>query len=186
VSTNGGLTFTNNAVEPAGAGTTSDNFPVVANAGGGHLVAVWLEVDAATSKVLFNDSHDWGATWGSARTLVASGTSVYPWVAAQGSKVAISLYNTSAVATPATVPASAQWFESYVESTDGGTTFTSLSTVDTTPAKSGLVCVSGINCTSGREFGDFQSVTIDNSGRANVSYDRVTASGTQTVFDRQS
>jgi hypothetical protein len=184
-SANGGLTFTNSPVGPAGPGVTSDNFPVVANAGGGHLVAVWLEDDAASSKVLYNDSLNWGATWGTAKTLVSSGTSVYPWVAAGGSKVAISLYHTSAVATPATVPSSAQWFESYRESTDGGTTFTPLTTIDATPAKTGIVCVSGINCSSGREFGDFQTVTLDGAGRANVSYDRVTGSGRQTMFDRQ-
>ena len=185
-SANGGLTFTNSPVAPAGPGTTSDNFPVAANAGGGHLVAVWLEVDSSSTKVLFNDSHDWGATWGAPRALVTSGTSVYPWVAAQGSKVAISLYTTSAVATPDTVSPSAQWFESYLESNDGGSTFTPVATIDPTPAKTGIVCVGGINCSSGREFGDFQTVTIDNAGRANATYDRVVGSAVQTMFVRQS
>ena len=185
-SSNGGLTFTNTPVGPATSGTTNGSFPVVANAGGNHLVAVWTEVDGNTDRVLFNDSPDWGATWGTVRTLVSQGTSVYPWVAAQGSKVSISLYHTTQQATPDTVSSSAQWFESYLESTDGGSSFSALATIDPTPAKTGIVCTGGVNCSTGREFGDFQTVTLDNLGRANVSYDRVTASGTQTMFDRQS
>ena len=50
----------------------------------------------------------------------------------------------------------------------------------------GIVCVGGIDCSSGREFGDFQTVTIDNAGRANVVYDRVTGTDSQVMFVRQS
>lgn len=185
-SSDGGLTFTNTAVGPSTSGTTNGSFPVVANAGNGHLVAVWTEVDGNRDKVLFNASPDWGATWGGVRTLISGGTSVYPWVAAQGSKVSISTYYTSQQATPDTVGPTAQWLESYLESTDGGMTFSVLAPIDPTPAKIGIVCTGGVNCSSGREFGDFQTVTIDNLGRANVAYDRVTSSGTQTMFDRQS
>src|SRR3954447_23445628 len=48
-STNGGLTFTNVDVGPATSGTTNNAFPVVANAGGNKLAAVWLENDGTTS-----------------------------------------------------------------------------------------------------------------------------------------
>lgn len=185
-SANSGLSFTNSPVGPASSGTTSANFPVVANAGGGHLVAVWLEINGSTDRVLVNDSHDWGTTWGTPRPLVTTGTSVYPWIDVRGSKVAISLYHTSDTATPDTVSATAQWFESYLESTDGGTSFTPLTTIDPTPAKTGAVCTSGISCSGSRELGDFQSVTIDPAGRANVAYDRVAGTTIQTMFDRQS
>ena len=110
----------------------------------------------------------------------------YPWVAAQGSKVSVSLYNTSAAGRPDTVPNSAQWFASYLESTDGGASFSTMASIDPTPAKTGIVCVGGINCASGRELGDFQTVTIDNAGRANVVYDRVTGANSQVMFVRQS
>src|SRR5205807_454871 len=100
--------------------------------------------------------------------------------------VSVSLYNTSAVSRPDTVPASAQWFASYLESADGGSTFSAMTTIDSTPAKTGIVCVGGINCSSGREFGDFQTVTIDNAGRANVVYDRVSGTNSQVMFVRQS
>jgi hypothetical protein len=184
-STNSGLTFTNVAVAPASSSDTSTNFPVVAAAGGGRLVAVWLAVDGSTDRVMYNQSADWGASWGTPRAVVSAGTSVYPWIDAHGSMVSISLYHTSDVATPDTVSSSAQWFESYLESSDGGATFSALTTIDPVPAKTGIVCTSGVNCSSGREFGDFQTVTIDALGRANVAYDRVTGGTIQTMFDRQ-
>src|SRR5205814_4447405 len=43
-STSGGLLFTNRDVSPPSAADTTQAFPVVANAGGGHLVAVWMEI----------------------------------------------------------------------------------------------------------------------------------------------
>lgn len=184
-STNGGLTFTNTVVGPASSATTNNNFPVVANAGGGHLVAVWLEVNGSTDRVQYNSSTNWGATWGTPTTLVSTGTSVYPWVAASGNKVSVSLYHTSESATPDTASSSAQWFESYVESLDGGSTFSALAAADPTPAKIGIVCTAGINCASGRELGDFQTVTLDNSGHAILAYDRVGGGLIQTMFDKE-
>src|SRR5439155_26351500 len=186
-STNGGLSFTNVAVSPASGATTSDNFPVVATDGSGHLSAVWLEVLSNNrTRVQYNSSNDFGATWGSPTTIVSDGTSVYPWVARQGTKVAVSLYHTSTLGTPDTVSSGAQWFETYLESAYGGTTFSGQTVVDSTPAKTGIVCTSGINCSSGRELGDFQSVTIDNLGRADVTYIRVSGSSVLTMFSRQS
>jgi hypothetical protein len=169
-SSNGALTFTNTSVQPESANDTTRAFPVVANAGGGHLVATWLNVQGATSSVAFSDSHDWGATWSASRTLVSGGASAYPWIAARGSKVAISLYHTSTAGTPDTVASGAQWFESYLESSDGATTFTTPVSVDSTPAKTGPICTEGTNCTANRELGDFQSLTLDNLGNANLTW----------------
>jgi hypothetical protein len=185
-STNGGLTFTNSVVSPASSAATNTNFPVVADAGNGQLYAVWLEVLGNTDRVQISSSSNFGVSWAAPRTLVSAGTSVYPWVDAQGTKVSVSLYHTSTVATPDTAPASTQWFESYLESTDAGTTFSTLSTIDPTVAKNGPVCTAGTGCNADRELGDFQSVTIDPAGRANVAYARVTTPGTrQTMFNRQ-
>ncbi len=174
-STNGALTFTNVTVSAASSATTNSNFPVVANAGNGYLAAVWLEVlPGGTDRVMFNQSTDWGATWGTPKPIVTTGTSVYPWVDAKGGKVAVSLYNTpDAQTTPDIAPANARWFESYLESADGGSTFSSLMTVDTAPAKTGIVCTAGVNCSSGRELGDFQSIALDNSGNPDGSWIRV-------------
>ena len=186
-STDGGLLFTNSDVSPPSSADSTQAFPVVANAGGGHLVAVWMEIVGNSSRVQFADSTDWGSTWSPPRTLVDAGTSVYPWIAASGLKVAVSLYHTDATGTPGTVPAGAGWFESYLESTDGGGTFSGLQIVDPTPVKSGPICTAGIDCTGNRELLDFQSVALDGGNRANLvwthSIDNV--SNTELRFARQ-
>jgi hypothetical protein len=172
-STNGGLTFTSVDVGPASSGDTGAAFPVVANAGGNKLAAVWLENDGTTSSLIkFSQSSDWGATWSSPRTLVSGGASVYPWVAAQGSKISVSLYHSSANGTSDSVPEGSQWFESYLESTDGGATFSALETVDPTVVKTGPICTEGTGCNGDRELLDFQSDTIDNAGKANLTWTR--------------
>ncbi|MCW3066604.1 MAG: hypothetical protein JWN32_3776 [Solirubrobacterales bacterium] len=174
-STNGGLTFTQATVGPATSGATNDAFPVVANGGGGRLAAVWLEDGTGGSLVKLATSSDWGATWSSPKVLVdsaSSGASVYPWVAAHGSKIAVSVYHTSSPGTASTVPAGATWFESFTESLDGGATFSPLQTVDATAVKTGPICTGGVNCTAGRELLDFQSVTLDNADKADLAWTR--------------
>src|SRR5438132_7971030 len=94
-STNGALTFTNVAVSPASSADTTLAFPVVASAGNGSLHAVWLEVfGTASSRIRYARSADWGASWTTPATLVSSGASVYPWVAAGGSKRSVTLHHT--------------------------------------------------------------------------------------------
>src|SRR4051812_2185637 len=171
-STNGGLTFTNTTPGPASNATTNDAFPAVADNGNGRLAVVWQAVVGSTSTVWFASSNDFGATWAPARQIVTAGTSLYPWVAYRGGKIAISLYHTDAAGTPDTVAEGSQWFESYLESTDGGATFSALQAADPTPVKSGPVCTGGINCGADRELGDFQQVVIDGAGHALMTYDR--------------
>jgi hypothetical protein len=185
-STNGGITFTNVEVSPASSADTGQAFPVVANAGGGNLVAVWQEVSGNSSTVHFARSADWGATWTDRKALVTAGTSLYPWVAAEGSKVAVSLYHTDAAATPSTAPESAQWFEQYLESSDGGVTFGAPQTVDPTVVKTGPVCTEGINCSGDRELLDFQSLTVK-GGTSYLTWTRSIdgVSNTELRFARQ-
>jgi hypothetical protein len=171
-STNGGLTFTQSTVGPASNADTTQAFPVVANGGNGHLAAVWLENIGNSSRIRYADSTNWGSSWSAPKTLVSAGASVYPWVAAQGSKVAVSLYHTDATGTSESVPDSAQWFETYLESTDGGAMFSAPQTADPTPVKSGPICTEGTGCSGDRELLDFQSDTIDNSGSADLAYTR--------------
>jgi hypothetical protein len=186
-STNGGLTFTNTTPGPASSATTNGGFPVVADGGNGHLAVVWQAVTGSASTVLFTTSNDFGATWAAPRTIVSSGTSLYPWVAYSGSKIAVSLYHTDAAGTPDTVAEGSQWFESYLESTDGGATFSALQVADPTVVKTGPACTGGINCASDRELGDFQQVAIDNAGHAVMSYVRSIdgASNTEIRFVRE-
>jgi hypothetical protein len=187
-STNGGLTFTNTNVSPDSAATTNANFPVVADAGSGHLVAVWMEDFASNDRVQISQSTNFGSTWSAPQTLVSStsGTSVYPWVAASGSKVAVSLYHTSTVTTPDNAPAGTQWFETYLESTNSGSTFTAPVTVDPTPVKTGPICTGGTGCSANRELLDYQTVTLDLGGHADVAYARSNGSGgVQTMFNHE-
>src|SRR5439155_1126552 len=94
-STDGALSFTNVVVSPASSADTTHAFPVVASAGDGSLHAVWLEVfGTASSRIRYARSADWGAHWTAPASLVSGGASVYPWVAAGGSKVSVTLYHT--------------------------------------------------------------------------------------------
>lgn len=171
-STNGGVTFSSTEVSPASSADTTGGFPIVANGGGNRLAAVWMEIEGGRSRVRFSSSTDWGATWAAPRTLVSAGTALYPWVAAQGSKVAVSVYHTDAVGEPGTVGESAQWYEKYLASTDGGATFSALQAVDATAVKSGPICTDGTNCAGDRELLDFQAVTIDAAGHALLTWTR--------------
>ena len=187
-STNGAISFTNVPVSAPSSADTTQAFPVLASAGNDTLHAVWLEVfGTASSRVRYARSTDWGASWTVPATLVSAGTSVYPWVAARGSKVSVTLYHTDAGGTPDTAAEGSQWFETYLESTDGGTTFSPLAIIDSVPVKSGPICTEGIDCSGDRELLDFQSVTLDGAGRANAVWTRSIdgVSDTEIRFARQ-
>src|SRR5436309_8749547 len=187
-STNGALTFTNVTISAASSADTTLAFPVVASAGNGSLHAVWLEVfGTASSRVRYARSADWGASWTTPATLVSGGASVYPWGAAGGSKVSVTLYHTDASGTPDTVAEGSQWFETYLESTDGGATVGPLSVIDSVPVKSGPICTQGVGCSADRELLDFQCVTLDGAGRANAVWTRSIdgVSDTEIRFARQ-
>lgn len=181
-SSNGGTTWTNTPIQAASNNTTNAAFPVVANGSGNRLYAAWLNETGSTSVIAFSTSSDWGSTWSTPTTIVSSGTSVYPWVTASGSTVAVSLYNTPTVsATPDAAPANAQWFESALKSTDAGSTWSSLTSADPTPAKTGPVCTGGTNCSANRELGDFQTDTLDSAGHVDTSYVRVPSAGVEDI-----
>jgi hypothetical protein len=177
-SSDGGLTFTQATVRPSDStDDTGRSFPVVANAGNNQLFAVWLEVDpngSAWSRVGFSKSSDWGATWSAPAYLVSSlagqGGSVYPWVDAKGSKVAVSLYHAATNGAPDSIASGAAWFETYLESTDGGTTFSAPTVADPTAVKTGPICTQGTGCSGNRELLDFQSAAIDGAGKADLAY----------------
>jgi hypothetical protein len=193
-SANGGLTWTNNEVGPATNNDTTESFPVVANAGSNKLVAVWQEVlqdangNPKGTDILFSASNDWGSSWSAPKVLVSGGTTVYPWIDARGSKVSVSLYQTPTVAGDSqSVPDSAQWFETYLESTDGGASWSAPQTVDPAPVKTGKICTGGIGCSGNRQLLDFQSIALDGSGNPDLAYTRVlgdnrTSDQTDTLF----
>jgi hypothetical protein len=186
-STNSGLTWTQSTVKAASTAETGKAFPVVAR-DGNNLVAVWQEVAGSTSTVGFSISTNWGQTWSAPQTIVSGGSSTFPWVDVRGGKIAVSVFHTTAAGTPDTVADSAQWFESYTESTVAApTTWTALQSADATAVKSGPICTAGINCNGDRELGDFQAVVIAPNGFANMTYVRSIngAADTEVRFVKQ-
>jgi hypothetical protein len=187
-STNSGITWAQSDVKPASSADTGAAFPVVANAGNGVLVATWQEESGSASNVGFNISTNWGATWGTPQVIVSGGSSVYPWIDARNGKIGVSVFHTTATGLPDNVAGSAQWFESYLESTvTAPTTWSALQTADSTAVKTGPICTSGTGCGSDRELGDFQQIVIDYSGRPNLTYARSIDgnSNTEVRFVRQ-
>lgn len=171
-STDGGLTFSHHVVDPAGGHSTLESYPIAAAAGNGVVAAAWGETGSTTSRIGFSLSTDWGLTWSTPRYVVTGGASVFPWIAAQGSKIGLSLLHTTATGAPDTVSSTASWYESYVESTNLGTSWTPVQTVDVVPVKTGPICTDGLNCSSDTELGNVQSVAFDPSGRPNFAYVR--------------
>src|SRR5439155_11846759 len=167
---------------------TPHSVPVVSSDDVDTLPAVWVAVfGTASSRVRDARSGNWGASWTKPATLVGPGTSVYPWVAARGDKVSVTVYHTDASGTPDTVAGTSQWFEAYLESTNGGGSFTALAVIDPLPVKSGPICTEGTGCSGNRELLDFQSVTIDGAGGANAAWTRSIdgVSDTEIRFARQ-
>jgi hypothetical protein len=170
--TNGGLTFTQTNPSAGTSTDTGQGFPVVADGGNGKLAVVWTAIQGGQEVTMFTTSTDFGATWAQARAIVTTGTSAYPWVDYKAGKIAISLYHNDAVATQDTTPSGSPWYVNYLESTDGGTTFTALAAADSVPVKTEPICSGGINCSANRELGDFQQVAIDGAGHGLLSYAR--------------
>ncbi|MHB8244669.1 MAG: hypothetical protein ACYDGN_04815 [Acidimicrobiales bacterium] len=174
-STNGGSTFSNATVAPASSASTINSFPVVADAGAGNLVAVWLDDSSSGTNVELATSSDFGATWSAPSTLLSesAGTYVYPWVAARGSQAVVSYYNATsggsnlAGSTPDGAPSSTLWYENALGLTinsfgAGSSSYTSTPPLaaDTTPVKNGPVCTQGAACSGNRQLLDFQSVAL--------------------------
>lgn len=189
-SINGGLTWSQSVISQNGtASDTAQAFPVVANAGGGNLKAAWLEFYNQSTRIQFSSSSDWGATWSAPTTLVSGGTSIFPWIDARGGKVSVVLYQTSAAASsPSQVPAGSPWHVKYLESLNGGASWSAPAQIDSLPVKSGPICTEGLDCEENRELLDFLQVAIDPQNRANVAWARSidNISDTEIRFAKQS
>lgn len=172
-STNGGLTFTNTRPGPDSSDTTNFSFPVVADGGNGKLAVVWAAETGSATVVKLATSADFGATWNAPKVIVSGGTSTYPWVDYRAGKIAVSVYhNATAAPTPDQTPSGAPWYVNYLASTDGGNTFSTAAVADPTPVKTQGICTGGTSCTTGRELGDFQTVALNATGQALISYVR--------------
>lgn len=190
-SVDGGLTWKQSVIaQDVDGNDTAFSFPVVANAGGGNLKAVWLERvgSSNTTQVRFSNSSNWGESWSPPVTLVSDGTSVYPWIDARGGKVSVALYQTNAVAPmPDQVPAGSPWYVKYMESMNGGASWSAPVPVDNLAVKNGPLCTEGANCGANRELLDYLQVALDPQDRANVAWTRSidNVSDTEVRFARQ-
>lgn len=154
------------------------------------------------AKILYARSSDKGLTWssGTGQTLNGSaypptplsapGSSMFPWVAAQGNKVAATWYQACSVAAPSTptkfactapvtvptdpnnVSAAGRWRIRYSESLDNGVTWSAPVDADPENVQPGFICTNGIGCTGGRQLGDFQQVVINAAGKSLIVYGR--------------
>jgi hypothetical protein len=70
------------------------------------------------------------------------------------------------------VPATATWDVYLVRITNFWTATPTITTskVTTAPIHTGPICLSGINCNSGRELWDYQSVAIDGAGAVHLAW----------------
>ena len=157
-SVDGGATWTHKTVAAQTSADRLGVFPVVANAGGNNLVAVWYE----NGKIALSRSANWGDTWGGIQFVSGSESAMMPWVDARGSKVAVAYYGR----------VGSDWYVRYTESVDGGATFTAPVSADSTRVKHANPCLDGTGCDGDRELGDFLQVVIDAAGKSHVVYVR--------------
>jgi hypothetical protein len=155
-SVDGGVTWTQHTIVAPAAKNRRGVFPVVANGGGGNLYAVWYE----DGKIAFAKSTTWGDSWSGVTYVSGSDSALMPWVAANGSKVAIAYYGKTG----------SDWFVRYTESTDSGVTFSSPVSADSTKVKHNTPCIAGTACNGDRELGDFLQVALDANNKANIVY----------------
>lgn len=101
-------------------------------------------------------------------------SNIFPWIAARNGKVSVSWYADPAHP-GAPDSASGPWSLMYSEF-QGHDEFDNM--VFSAPAvaaanvKSGPVCTGGISCTANRELGDFQTIAIDQNGKAVIAFVR--------------
>lgn len=135
---------------------------------GKDMYAAWIDESDYSVKV--GHSTDRGRTWADISTVSEAGTSnMFPWVAARDGKVAVAWYSAADVlADPNEVPAGTVWETRYAERLSGEHFFSDPVVVG--PGKTGIICTQGLGCSSGRELGDFLSVTIDDAGMSVVAF----------------
>lgn len=164
-STNAGEDWTSTAISLF---NDADNNITGTALAGNYLYSAW--VNPNSYKIKFSASDDRGATWSyPAEISAGGGSAVYSWVAARGSKVAVAWYETPATGGPDNVPSTALWTVKYAESLDRGVTWTTPVAV-TGDVKRGPICTNGLGCNSGREVGDFLTLTITHAGKSMITY----------------
>lgn len=139
---------------------------------GNHLYAAWI--DSSNYSVKLRHSPDRGVTWDQAtKTISSGGSNVFVWLDARGDKVSAAWYGTDGNPKDPEID-NGPWFLKYSESINAGGTFTAPVKAVAGAVKTDPVCLGGVSCTSGREFGDFLQVAVDAAGKAFIAYVDVT------------
>jgi len=144
---------------------------------GQHLSTAWLTNPSGTQQLQFARSTDRGGIWDPAVTIAdVEGTAVFSWVTSrydpdtQETKVAAAWYETPVDALqPDDVGSAAIWTVKYVESLDGGLTWSDPVAV-TDGVRRGIICTRGLDCSTGREVGDFITLTIGPDMMSRIAY----------------
>jgi hypothetical protein len=155
-----------------------DHFPQTLIDQNGTLYVAWTDKGG----IGYARSHDMGHTWSAPSILVPLNTThTFLWgVAGAGGRLGFSWYDAK--------DSQGQWFETaaIVTGADSANPQYVVSRVSDVPARTGPPCDQGTACTSGREFGDFQSCAITPDGDLVVAYNHVISAqaGALVAFDR--
>ena len=159
------------------AGVNAVLFPSVAVDHAGNLYEVY--VDDQTFQVMYTHSADQGATWSPAVAINAfpARTAVMPWiVAGDAGRVDVVYYGSPTTDAP---PSNFGPWNLYMMQSLNATSahpMWSQQVATDRPNHLDPVCLSGLGCTTDtgtsgdRELGDFFKVTLDNDGRAVISF----------------
>lgn len=91
-------------------------------------------------------------------------------VAGDAGRAAVSFYGTPDPGDDQSIDYTGEWHVYVATTVDGGQSWETVDITPHDPVQRGMVCLSGVSCTSGRNLLDFQSMTIDAEGRVLVGY----------------
>ncbi|HVL86861.1 MAG TPA: sialidase family protein [Candidatus Thermoplasmatota archaeon] len=187
----GGLFFTRSDdhgrtwsdVEIPGVGGLTDFFPVAFGDAAGTLYISWAERRGSDSALAYAVSVDRGRTWSEPRTLAqVPGIMLFSWgVGGDAGRAGFVWYEAP--------DPNGEWYEEAAVALglDGPEPRVVRARVQPEAVRVGPPCTSGSTCTSGREFGDFQMVSVTPDGFLVVAYVQVLSAfdGGRLVFAKQ-
>jgi hypothetical protein len=179
VSTNGGSSWTHHTVFTGGPNANyASIFPSAAIDRAGNL---YIAVSDNANLLVFS-SADQGAHWSApARVNSPAGAAAFPWISAGGpGGVVVSWFG----ATTADPASKANLWRVYAAESRNATAAApayTLFQVSNHVVHKGVLCESGLNCSEGRELGDFFQVAVGPDGIANLAWADDGAGGPATV-----
>lgn len=182
ISKDGGKTFTR-VKSSQTTGNINNIFPVIANDATGNLYVAWSERKGGSYNVYLVRSNDQGAHWSEPVSVSgdeATGTEVFPWVAAGAEgKVAVGWLGANETK-ETTDDVEGDWFVYLAASDNAHQDNSTWTTVKATqdPMHKGEICTHGLGCTlpqplgtrGNRNLADFFEITIDRKGHVVAAF----------------